>query len=64
MNPQLQTLGTVLRGPLVLGVCLFGGVYIGRRYDAPVEGIAGGLVAAAFLNGYMDYMMVRNQVTA
>lgn len=66
MNDTLngaKTLAGAMRAPVILGIAVIGGTMIGAKYDAPVQGLAGGLVAAAFVNAVLDYQMIRNQVS-
>lgn len=65
MNPteaiaRFKTLGAALRPGIILVVAVGGGAMIGRKYDAPVEGLAVGIGVAALVNGALDYAMIRN----
>ena len=52
---SVRTAGAALRPGIVLGISLIAGVSIGKRYDAPIEGLAGGLVVAAIVNGLLNW---------
>jgi len=51
---KFRDFGSAVRPALILTVCLVGGVAIGKYNDAPVEGLAGGLISAAIINGILN----------
>ena len=56
---KFRSIGNALRPGLVLSVCAIGGVLIGREYDRPVEGLAGGIASAAIVNGLLNWNTAR-----
>lgn len=61
---KVKTLGSALRAPIILGVCVIGGTMIGARNDAPVQGLAGGIVLSALVNAIIDYREAVSQVAS
>lgn len=59
---QFRTFGSALRPGLVLAGFLAVGVYVGRQYDSPVEGLATGLVGASIVNGILAWNDARSAV--
>ena len=60
---QFRDFGNAVRPGIILSVCLIAGVMIGKRYDSPVEGLAGGFVVASLANGIINWNTARNNVS-
>lgn len=58
-----RSFGTAVRPGIVLSLCLIGGVVIGKNFDKPVEGLAGGIATAAIINGLLNWNDVRSSVS-
>jgi len=58
---QFRDFGNAVRPALVLTAGIFIGTMIGKKNDAPVEGLAAGIAVSAIINGVWNWQDARKQ---